>query len=364
MPKIIHAADFHLDSAFGGLPTEKSRERRRESRDLMDRLADLAALEKADLVLLSGDLFDGQRVYPETLERLKAALARMGCPVFIAPGNHDPWTPRSPYALQVWPDNVWIFREEGLSPVALPELGCVVHGAAFAGQSRTSHVLAGWSAPKDGMTHLFCLHGDAANPASPYGPITREEIAGSGAAYLALGHVHQCSGLQREGDTFWAYPGCPEGRGFDEQGDKGVLAGTVGPGGAALRFVPLCRRRYWILEADVTDAPPREAVERVMPDTAGEDICRVVFTGEAGEDGVDLPMLESMFRERFYALELRDKTRPARSLWEKAGENSLRGLFLQEMKRKYDAAPDEAAREQVALAVRFGLAALDGRDVG
>ena len=30
MPKIIHAADFHLDSAFGGLPTEKARERRRE----------------------------------------------------------------------------------------------------------------------------------------------------------------------------------------------------------------------------------------------------------------------------------------------------------------------------------------------
>ena len=42
MPKIIHAADFHLDSAFGGLPPEKSRERRRESRELTDRLAALA----------------------------------------------------------------------------------------------------------------------------------------------------------------------------------------------------------------------------------------------------------------------------------------------------------------------------------
>ena len=42
MPKIIHAADFHLDSAFGGLPVEKARERRRESRDLLRRLADLA----------------------------------------------------------------------------------------------------------------------------------------------------------------------------------------------------------------------------------------------------------------------------------------------------------------------------------
>ena len=195
-------------------------------------------------------------------------------------------------------------------------------------------------------------------------PVTRQEIAGSGLHYLALGHVHTASGLQRERDTYWAYPGCPEGRGFDELGDKGVLAGSVGPAGTSLRFVPLCRRRYWVLEADVTDTSPREALEKVMPDTAGEDICRVVFTGESGADGIDLPMVESMFRDRFYSLELRDRTRPARSLWERAGENSLRGLFLLEMKRKYDAAPDDAAREQVTLAVRFGLAALEGRDIG
>ena len=70
MPKIIHAADLHLDSAFGGLGPEKARERRRESRDLVDRLAELAVREGAETVLLSGDLFDGERVYPETLERL------------------------------------------------------------------------------------------------------------------------------------------------------------------------------------------------------------------------------------------------------------------------------------------------------
>ena len=38
MPKIIHGADFHLDSAFAGLPPEKARQRRRESRELLERL--------------------------------------------------------------------------------------------------------------------------------------------------------------------------------------------------------------------------------------------------------------------------------------------------------------------------------------
>ena len=201
-------------------------------------------------------------------------------------------------------------------------------------------------------------------PGSTYGPVLREQLAASGLHYAALGHIHQYSGVQRDGGTCWAYPGCPEGRGFDELGDKGVLAGTADREGVSLRFVPLCRRRYRILEADVTEASPREALEAVIPETADQDICRIVFTGEADERGVDLPALEGAYRDRFYALELRDKTRPARSLWARAGEDSLRGLFLQEMKGRYDAAPSAEAREEIALAVRFGLAALDGRDIG
>lgn len=364
MPNIIHAADFHLDSPFGGLSPERSRERRRESRELADRLADLAAAEHTDIVLLSGDLFDGERVYPETLERLRSALARMRCPVFISPGNHDPYTSKSPYKTVSWPENVYIFRRPALTAVALPELGCVVHGAAFTAPERTDQVLEDFTAPEDGLIHLLCLHGDVLSADSRYGPITREQIARCGADYLALGHIHQCSGLQRQGTTCWAYPGCPEGRGFDELGDKGVLTGTVEQGGAALRFVPLCRRRYRILEADVTDRDPRQALESVIPDTAGQDICRILLTGEAGDPGPDLPALESAYRERFYALELRDQTRPAQSLWARAGEDSLRGLFLQELRSRYDAAQTEQEQARIVQAVRFGLAALDGRDMG
>ena len=364
MVRIIHAADFHLDSAFSGLPPEKARQRRRESREILDRLTALARERQADLVLLAGDLFDGERVYPETVERLREALAALACPVFIAPGNHDPFTPRSPYARQTWPENVHIFRGGALEAVELPELGCVVHGAAFTAPERTDQVLAGFTAPADGLVHILCLHGEVNAPASQYGPITREQIAASGLTYLALGHVHQCSGLQRQGDSFWAYPGCPEGRGFDELGDKGVLAGTVERGRVSLDFVPLCRRRYHILTADVTGRNPRQALEEAMPATASDDVCRIIFTGETGEAGIDLAGLTGDYRDRFYALELRDQTRVSRDIWDRAGEDSLRGLFLRELRARYDAAEDEAEREKIAAAVRFGLAALEGRDLG
>lgn len=363
MPKIIHGADFHLDSSFAGLPPEKARQRRRESRELLDALAELVRTEKADLVLLAGDLFDGERVYPETLERLRSALGAMACPVFIAPGNHDPYTPYSPYAAENWPENVHIFRSPEIEAVELPKLGCMVHGCAFAGPERTDQALAGFTVPTDGKLHLMCLHGDVGVPDSTYGPVTRQQIGSSGLAYLALGHIHQYSGVNREEKTSWAYPGCPEGRGFDELGDKGVLVGTVDEKGADLRFVPLCHRRYHIVSVDVTGREPREALAEALPETAAEDVCRFVLTGETGEGGVDLPALETAFTPRCYVLQLRDQTRPAEDIWKRAGEDTLRGLFLQDLRQRWEAAADEEERQKIALAVRFGLAALDGRDL-
>ena len=52
-----------------------------------------------------------------------------------------------------------------------------------------------------------------------------------------------------------------------------------------------------------------------------------------------------------------------RDLWDKCGEDTLRGLFLQELRRQYDAAPDDAVRHRIEQAARFGTAAMDDREV-
>ena len=72
--------------------------------------------------------------------------------------------------------------------------------------------------------------------------------------------------------------------------------------------------------------------------------------------------MQAALAPRFYALTIRDETRPRRSLWAGAGDDTLRGLFLQALKAQYDAAPDEAARRLAADAARLGLAAMDGRE--
>ena len=278
MLKFIHAADFHLDSAFAALPPEKAAERRREQRELPGRLAEAVRTWGAELALLAGDLFDG-KPYPETVEAVKAALAEMAVPVFLAPGNHDFYGPDSPYAGD-WPENVHIFRTGRMESVPLPELGVTVHGAAFLGPTQEEGLLRDFTAAEDGMVHLGVLHGELGE-ASVYDPVSREDIAASGLAYLALGHVHKRTEPLRFGDTTAAWPGCPEGRGFDELGEKGFYAGVLQDGQVTLRFVSLGKRRYWVLPVDVTGRDAAEAVEAALSAGAEGDLCRVLLRGES-----------------------------------------------------------------------------------
>ncbi len=251
--KIVHAADFHLDSAFGALSAEQARQRRRESRELLTRLSNYVNQNGVDLVLLAGDLFDSDTTYRETLEALSEALGAMQARVFIAPGNHDPYSAKSPYATLSWPENVHVFTSKTVERVELPELQCAIYGAAFTAPVQDESLLAGFRAPEDDFIHLMVLHGDISATESRYDPLTKGQIKESGIDYLALGHTHQFGGFLREGQTTYAYSGCPEGRGFDELGEKGILTGTVERGKAELSFVPFARRRYEVLNVDVTE---------------------------------------------------------------------------------------------------------------
>lgn len=353
MLKIIHGADFHLDSPFSGLTPERAAQRRGEQRELLDRLAALAREKGADLVLLAGDLLDSERVYRETARALRSALGDIPCPVYIAPGNHDFYSPRSVWAALDWPENVHIFTSSALERVEMPEY--TLWGRAFTDAHQDACPLEGLEVPDDGRVHLACLHGEV-DPVGRYGPISRGDIAASGLDYLALGHIHQATGLQKEGKTFWAYPGCPEGRGFDELGEKGVLYVEVEPGRAKSQFVPLAKVRYEAIPVDITGSEGAlSAILEALPGRTSDLICRLLLTGEG--EAPDLANLKETLAPEFYGLTIIDRTRLPRDLWARREEDTLTGLFLASMWEKCQENPDDPVLQ---LAARYGLAALEG----
>ena len=130
MIKILHGADFHLDSAFSALSAEQAAQRRQEQRLALEQLANLC--DGCDLVFLAGDLFDSAHIYRDTLDALKRFFSAVKAEVFIAPGNHDFVSGGSPYLAENWGENVHIFTKPTIERVRLERLHCDVYGAGNA----------------------------------------------------------------------------------------------------------------------------------------------------------------------------------------------------------------------------------------
>ncbi len=357
MLTLLHAADFHLDSPFRALPPREAQDRRAGQRQALEALRDLALERRVDLALLPGDLFDSQQVYPETLEALTRVLGQFPCPVVIAPGNHDYYAPGSPYASPIWPGNVHVFSAPAVTPLPFPELGVTVYGCAFPAPAREDDPLAGFAAPRDGTMALGVFHGEVGKK-GPYAPIAPESLAHSGLAYAALGHVHARE-EHLDGPTPWAYPGCLQGRGFDELGEKGCCVIQLDKSGvAAFEFVPLPGPRYWEEALDLTAAAPAQAVAAALAGRAG-DYVRLTLTGEA--DAPDLPALRALGEGLCRVLELRDETVRPQNLWARLEEDTLTGHFLREMAQRLEAASPED-RPLLERALVYGMAALEGRE--
>ena len=114
--KLLHSADWHLDAPMSGKTPEQIQFLRQELLSVPEKIAKLCQEQNCQLLLLSGDLFDGTYT-KESYQTVFRALESLQIPVFIAPGNHDYCTPVSPYLAESWPKNVHIFTRPVIESV-------------------------------------------------------------------------------------------------------------------------------------------------------------------------------------------------------------------------------------------------------
>ena len=345
MIKILHSADWHLDAPFQGRTADQQTALRKALLKVPGKLACLCREEGCDLCLLSGDLFDGNYT-EESYRVLYDALEEMAVPVFITPGNHDFVSFNSPWLRERWPENVHIFLKPQVESVSIPGLSCRVYGAGFTSMDCPA-LLEDFRAQQEEKYAIGIFHGDPVQRNSPYNPITRSQIAASGLNYLALGHVHKGDAF-RAGDTLCAWPGCPMGRGYDEQGVKGAYIVTLEET-AQCRFVSLDTPKFYDLEAHPQELP------NLLPAVGNEDFYRITLTGNC--EAPDMDALKEEYK-RFPNLLFRDKTRRPEELWGTAGEDTFEGLYFALLKKKA-----EAGEEEALLAAKISRQILMGEEV-
>jgi len=378
--RILHAADFHLGSPFAALSPQKAAIRQGEQQAAFRAVIDLCRSDRVQLLLLAGDLLDQLRFKGERLRSLIDSFARIpDTTVVISPGNHDPYTQDSPYMTESWPSNVHIFTGE-FTHFYFPVLGAAVWGAAFTGLRAIRTLCppgfsvkdAGKDAgyPEDTL-HIVLMHGEIAETAQEkhsYNPVLREWIARSGADYAALGHVHDRSDLCRAGNTCFAYPGCPESRGFDEPGPRGVYIGMLSKGKAELDFWPVNQRSYFCPDISVDgSATQQELEDRIisfLQTEYGDDYTKCAFRiALKGALPADFTPNLSSLRERLaaivFAVRVKDQTIAFSDPEELRRETSLRGVFadillsrLEEARTAGDPDTELACQQALTLGLR------------
>jgi len=369
--RIIHMGDLHLDSPFSSLGVDKSEIRRRELRATFTSIMYYIKEVAADIVLISGDLFDDGYATTETVELLcKEFAALPECRFIIAPGNHDPYTRGSLYASQKLPENVCVFHTEGLSRYIFDDLNTEVYGWAFCSSSMNESPLAGRTCEGNGRLHLVCGHCDMSNPLSTYCPVTKDDVVRFGAHYNAFSHIHKNPELFKENGVTWSYSGFVEGRSFDECGKGGIYyieAKTSGDFALTVKRKNIARRHYEWEKLDVGGASSiNEVAEKIdaliKEKKYGEEtLLRVTLFGAIAPSVENLNRLEGAVRGIFM-LEIEDKTSPTFDGGLLERDMTMRGELYRELLPLLTSGTAEE-RATASAALKIGLAALEGRNI-
>ena len=374
--RFIHTADVHLDTSFSGsgFPSRLGNRKREAIRGTFRRIVEDARLRQVDFVLIAGDLFELERVTPDTLEFIRQQLAALDAiKVFISPGNHDPCLQGSPYREETWPGNVHIFAEEEFQSVELTELGVRITGFGYTHPYLERRYFRSLPPlPKD-LINIVLSHGSDLGHVpigkSRHGPFDIEEIASKNIHYCALGHYHQQHRIPNHLDQTQAwYCGIPEGRGWDEEGACGYLAGEITDGTIKIESEFCNQYSLNTLKIDCDTFSTREQVLDAILQQRGtvfgpRTILRVQLSG-ALDPKLDLSLaeLEERLAEEVLHVQWDDRTHPAMDFDSIAQERTIRGRFVRTLNEQITAAP-QADRVILERARLYGLDVLSGREV-
>ena len=263
--RFIHVSDLHLDSPLRGLNRYEGApvdDVRGATRRAFENLIATAVRERVDLVVIGGDLYDGD--WPDHNTGLffvkgVTQLAEEGIPVVIVRGNHDAAS-KLTKSLRL-PRNVHLLADAKPETVILDQIGVAVHGQSFFTPTVLDDLAATYPGSIPDCFNIGLLHTSLnGRPGHDnYAPTTLSVLQGKGYDYWALGHVHAAEVVSRQ--PWVVYPGNTQGRHIRESGAKGCSLISVENGSVREhQAIALDVMRWEALSLDISALPDLDAL--------------------------------------------------------------------------------------------------------
>jgi DNA repair exonuclease SbcCD nuclease subunit len=206
---IVHSSDLHVDHDYTA---------RMHGGDGTAGLASVLSLARsanADVVVLAGDTFDCHRLPPELLDRTAEVIAASALPVVVLPGNHDPVVEDAVYhhgALAAV-GNLHVLGVKHAEAVVFSDLGLEIWGRPHLDYG--DMIPFENARPRCTRWQVAVGHGhyvpepDRSTHLRPAWLIGDQELAATGADYVALGHWNRPMKVGN-GNVVAYYSGSPE----------------------------------------------------------------------------------------------------------------------------------------------------------
>ncbi len=381
MPRLLHLADVHLGARYRDLGPAAAAQRERQFA-AFQRAIGVAVEQKADLVVICGDLFDTNTQPRRSVEAVAGQLGRLvqrRIPVVIIPGTHDCYDDGSIYrvfdlaamaGVEDGADDLVVLTDER-SHVTYPGLDLTVHGRVFKTKRAPSSPLAGFTTTQAGASsrwHVGLIHGSLAVPGKVDSDdvlFTEAEVAASGLDYLALGHWHSHRRGQA-GTTTWAYAGAPEPVALDQDGAGSALMVDLVEGAAAPRIEQLAVGRTVVrrLEVDAAEVASQDRLVTRLTELADDNLFLDVRLVGMRPDLLDLSTdeVERQLGPRFLRFRLLDLSVAALPDGELPPADTIPGAFVRDLQdriRKHEEGGDAEEAAELRDALRLGRLLLD-----
>ena len=358
--KIIHTADTHLGSALRGLSAEKAELRRAELLDGFRNLCAYARENGVTAVLVSGDLFDESKASRRLRAEVFSAMDSAS-PVcfFYVSGNHD----GDMDIADDLPANLYTFSQNrSWQSYNLPEEITItgIDAKYLKNESYAELVL-----PHERF-NIVMLHGEIVRGEGKNGgEISLPALQNRSIDYLALGHIHQpmAQAERLDGRGRYRYAGCPEGRGYDECGKRGVFLLDIQNGRVVNEvFLSFAKREVCQRSADISACTSYYEIERTVQSALGGvregDMLKLTLTGKH-KAGLrkDISLLSARLNGAYFHAKVVDESTAFIDYSAYQNDLSERGEFVRELSRY--ALSDEERAEILDV----GLKALAGEDI-
>lgn len=336
------------------MTSEQARIRNAEILKSFRRMTEYAEQQKIRLVLIAGDLFDRERITKRTVEGvLDAVRSTPQIDYLYVSGNHDDKT--HAFVDQDVPQNFKSFTDQWSTFV----YGDVAVSGIEITKASAARLYEQLPAQKS-KVNIVMLHGQIST-ACEVDQVNLNLLKGKNIQYLALGHIHTyiCEQLDRDG--IYCYPGCLEGRGFDECGEKGFVVLDTAARKLEPEFVPFSTRQLHRVKVDITGH--RQTVrytedEESRTAISERDMVEFILTGAADPSArIAKKYLYNLAKDDFFFIKIKDETKLVLDPKDYEKDVSLKGEFV-----RLVMASDASEEDKVKI-IRTGLEALTGEEV-